>query len=1012
MANKADLVQDNETKFEEHFCHKLEEHGNYNLDKNKDVAINKELCLYFNDLKEFLQNTQPEKLTELQKQYHTAWKEVFQNHFKQALAEKPLFVVLQKGIDVDDLHFDLIYFKPSKASNTNQAELYKNNRFTAIRQWTFGSEGEAQNKSIDIVLLVNGFAIVTIELKNQGTSGDYEEAIKQYLSRDLDLPIFRQPFLHIVCDNDTVKMAAAFGKPPSESNFRDFNMESVNIKPNRAEYPIHYLYEDILLPERLLNYLESYLYPGKGNSWMFPRYHQQRATRRVVDDIKKQIAETGKLNLNYLIQHSTGSGKSSTIVWMVQNLRNAFNGDDSIFDSIVVLTDRINLDDQISKDFQSAILTPGVAEYAEDTADLKKALEDNKKVIISTIHKFSHLKELSDQTNKRICVLIDEAHRSQEGKLHGGLTDTFQTDEKGVEITPEDEQDEFIEEISRKEFPNMAFIALTATPSDKTLEHFGIPKKDEKGELILNKQGNKTWEAFDVYSMDQAIQEGYIMDVAKNIYSYDTLYELNKEVDTKKEYLPMMVLKALRQKAFQNTDIIKEKCNRMVNIFKNKSAHKIDGKAKAMVVTSSRIAACKYKLLMDEEIKRQGLKYKTIIAFSGGVDVDKLELTDDEFTQLGIEGLKGSKFTEDGMNKGHNPKSLKTEDLFEKTDDIRFLIVANKFQTGFSESLLHTMFVDKPLRDKNAVQTLSRLNRIHKGKVDTLVVDFTGSYELIMKAYKKYQNDVTSNKSSDPNQLNELKVALLKFGVFTEQDVLELVELSTSGESKNMPAIAGITFEIKSKFDSDLTREKRDEFRALLGRYIGLFKYINALFNLRDKELFEFQLFCIYLNNKLTNRSNKDLEKELRDVSVVNFSIPEVEIDDDGDDDDPSGGGSGGGGGGSVTSVKETKTVKEVIAEINLQFKAMIGDEGVTIVSEFIEEVVADTSLLEIVVSNKDKPAETVFNTILRDKLNNKLMETIMAKSPEKYDEIMSDEVRPYINRTAYNMLRNAALAA
>jgi type I restriction enzyme R subunit len=1009
MAKKADLVQDNETIFEEWFCNQLEIHGKYRLYKNRDVTINKELCLYLNDLEEFLHNTQEEKLTELQNQYNTGWRVEFLNHFKQALATKQLFEVLQKGIDVGDLHFDLIYFKPNKASNTVQTELYKKNRFTAIRQWTFGSEGEAKRKSLDIVLLVNGFAIVTIELKNQGTSGDYEEAIKQYLDRDLDLPIFRQPFLHIVCDNDTVKMAAAFGKPPSESNFRDFNMDLVNVAPNEAEYPVHYLYHDILLPKRLLNYLESYLYPGKGNSWMFPRYHQLRATRNVVEDIKKQIAETGKLNLNYLIQHSTGSGKSSTIVWMVQNLRNAFDGDNTIFDSVVVLTDRINLDDQISKDFQKAILTPGVAEYAEDTADLKKALEDNKKVIISTIHKFSHLKELSDQTNKRICVLIDEAHRSQEGKLHDGFTDTFQTDEEGVEVSPADEQDKFIEEISRKEFPNMAFIALTATPSDKTLEHFGVPKKDENGELILDKKGNKTWEAFDVYSMDQAIQEGYIMDVAKHIYSYDTLYELNKEVDTKKEYLPMIVLKALRQKAYQDTEIIKEKCNRMVNIFKNKSTHKIDGKAKAMVVTSSRIAACKYKLFMDEEIKRQGLKYKTIIAFSGGVDVDKLELTDEELEQLNIEDLKGSKFTEDGMNKEHNPKSLKTEDLFEETDDIRFLIVANKFQTGFSESLLHTMFLDKPVRDKAAVQTLSRLNRIHPGKVDTLVIDFTGSYQQIMKAYKKYQKDVISTKTSDPNQLNELKAALLKFEIFMQEDVTQLVSLATSGDSKNMPAIAGLTFKIKSKFESDLTREKRDEFRTLMGRYLGIYKYINALFNLRDKELHEFQLFCIYLNNKLTNKSNKDLEKELRDVSVVNFSILEVKIDD-ADDDDPSGGGSGGGG--SVTRVKETKTVKEAIEEINLQFKSMIGEEGVEVVGDFLEDVASDQALVNILVNNRNKDAEKLYNEIIKERLTYKLVNSIMNKSPKKYGEIMEEDVLSYINRTAYNVLRNVANAA
>ena len=1012
MVKQVDLVKDNEDTFEEHFCQELSTHGGYRVRRESKLDTDKKLCLYFDDLEEYLESTQSEKIKQLKIEYHAAWKDQIKDALRQELATKPMFQILQKGLSVGDFHFELISLKPEKSTNTEQEERFKKNRYTAVRQWYFGSEGEAQNQSLDIVLLVNGFAIVTVELKNQGTSGTIEEAIEQYLGRDLDLRIFRQPFLHIVCDNEKVKMAAAFGRPPSERDFRDFNMDLINELPKELEgkdYPVHYLYHDILLPERLLNYLESYLYPGKGNSWMFPRYHQQRATRNVVEDIKKQIAETGKLNLNYLIQHSTGSGKSSTIVWMVQNLRNAFDGDNTIFDSVVVLTDSINLDDQISKDFQKAILTTGVAEYAEDTADLKKALEDNKKVIISTIHKFSHLKDLSDQTNKKICVLIDEAHRSQEGKLHDGVTATFQTDEEGVEVSPADEQDQFIEEISRKEFPNMAFIALTATPSDKTLEHFGVPKKDENGELILDKKGNKTWEAFDIYSMDQAIQEGYIMDVAKHIYSYDTLYELNKEVDTKKEYLPMMVRKALRQKAYQDTNIIKEKCNRMVNIFKNKSAPKIDGKAKAMVVTSSRIAACKYKLLIDEEIKRQGLKYKTIIAFSGGVDVDKLELTDDELKQLNIEDLKGSKFTENGMNKENNPKSLKTEDVFEQTDDIRFLIVANKFQTGFSESLLHTMFVDKPLRDKNAVQTLSRLNRMHKGKDDTLVIDFTGSYEQIMKAYKKYQKDVISNMSSDPNKLNELKAALLKFGIFTQEDVTDLVNLATSGDNKHMHSIAGIIFNIKSKFESYLTREKRDDFRTLMGRYLGIFKYINALFNLKDKELHEFQLFCIYLSNKLTNKSNKDLEKELRDVNVVNFSIPEVEIDDY-DDDEPSGGGNGGGG--SVTRVKETKTVKEVIVEINLQFKSMIGEEGVEVVGDFLEDVASDQVLVNILINNRNKDTEKVYNEILKQKLVDKLVDTIMEKSPGKYSDIMNDNVLPYINRTAYNILQDIANAA
>jgi type I restriction enzyme R subunit len=446
----------------------------------------------------------------------------------------------------------------------------------------------------------------------------------------------------------------------------------------------------------------------------------------------------------------------------------------------------------------------------------------------------------------------------------------------------------------------------------------------------------------------------------------------------------------------------------MLNIFKNKSAHKIDRKAKAMIITSSRVAAVKYKLFMDEELKKQGLKYKTIIAFSGGIDADKLDLSEDEFESLFIANLKGRKFTEDGMNKPHNPQNKKTEELFEQTDNIRFLIVANKFQTGFNEPLLHTMFVDKPLRDKAAVQTLSRLNRMHEGKDDTLVIDFTGSYEQIMKAYKKYQKDVTSNKNSDPKVLTELIIALLNFNIFTNKEVREIVKLATSGDTKNMPVIVGLIHQIKTKFEKDLTRDKRDEFRILMGRYLGVFKYIKALFNIRDKEIIDFYLFLIYLNHKLSNTDSKSLEKELKDVRVVNYSIPELksEVDEDVQN-------SGGGGGyGNITRVKETKTVKEVIEEINLQFKAMIGDEGVEIVGKFLEEVSCDQALIDTVINNKNKDMEKVFEEIMRAKLTEKLTAVIMLNAPEKYDDMMSDKVHPFINRTAYNVLRNVALAA
>lgn len=1001
MANKHKLTQDHEKVFEKHFCHQLEIKGKYRMYLDSEITIHKDLCLYLADLEDFLQSTQQEKLLKLKDQLGSDWKKKFTERFSQELAKLRLYQILKSGIEINGIHFDLVYFQPPRESNKEQKSLYEKNRFTAIRQYHFGED--SQRESFDIALLVNGFVIVTIELKNQGTSGDYTEAIKQYLGRNLSLPIFQHPFLHIVCDNSTVKMAATFSKPPSDKDFRDFNKELVNIPENKREYPVHYLYHDILLPERLLNIMEYYLYPGKNNSWIFPRYHQQRATRVVVEDIKEHIKKYGKLDLRYLIQHSTGSGKSNTIVWMVQNLRNAYVGDDKIFDSIVVLTDRVNLDDQISKDFQKAILTTGVAVYAESSSDLKKALTENKKVIVSTIHKFSYLKDLSDQTGKRICILIDEAHRSQEGSLHDGVTGTFASDEEGIEQEPPDQQEELISEIARKEFPNLAFIALTATPSDKTLEHFG--KK------TIDSEGKPEFAPHDVYSMDQAIAEGYIMDVAQHIYSYDTIYELNKEVDTKKEYPPMMVRKVLRQKAFEDTEIIKEKCKIIIQLFKNESANKIKGKAKAMIVSSSRLAAVKFKLYIDQEIKSGGLKYKSLVAFSGKIDFKAAKLTEEEIKLLDAEKFRTSSFTEDGMNKANNPKNQKTEDVFEENDEVRFLVVANKFQTGFSEALLHTMFIDKPLRDRNAVQTLSRLNRIHPDKVDTLAVDFTNSYEEIMKAYKKYQKDVTTHKSTDPKVLFELKDVLLKFGLFTLSDIEDVAELGRSGDSINMAAIAGIIFRIKENFEKNLSREKRDEFRTLVGRYISIFNYIQALYHIPQRDLWDFQVFLIYLNNKLSNSDYNSLMKEIKDVKVANYAISEIEISkveiNERDNTDSTEKGSS-----YVTVVHKTKTVNEVIEEINLKFKSTITTEGVQIVGEFINDVTHDENLKSIIRNNRDKNPDTVYEEIFREKLSGKLINLIMIRSPELYESITNDKVMPFISKTAYNLLREITLAA
>jgi type I restriction enzyme, R subunit len=486
------------------------------------------------------------------------------------------------------------------------------------------------------------FVIVTIELKNQGTSGTIQDAIEQYLRRNINLPIFQKPFLHIVCDNFKVKIAAAFSKPPSEKDFRDFNKDLINIPPNNREYPVHYLYQDILLPDRILNFIEKFLYVGGDNKWIFPRYHQQRVTKNITEEIKSHFLKTNQLDLKYLIQHSTGSGKSNTIVWLVQNLRTLHANAQKIFSSVVVLTDRLNLDDQISRDFQKAILSEGIASYIDSTEDLRIALETNKQVIISTIQKFTYLKDLSLKSNKRICILIDEAHRSQEGKLHESVTQTFQSDEQGIEDVPiEDVAEKVGDEIEKKRFPNLVFIALTATPSDKTLNHFGKEVRDKS---------TVRHEPHDVYSMKQAIEEGYILDVVKHVYTYDTLYYLNKKLESSKEYPPQLVNRGIRLKVYEDDLIIQDKCERIAKLFHIHSSSKINGKSKAMIVTSSRLAAVKYKTYLDIELKKNKYPYESLVAFTGTVSWISKDEQGNE---------RSENYTEDGMNSTLNPRNEK-----------------------------------------------------------------------------------------------------------------------------------------------------------------------------------------------------------------------------------------------------------------------------------------------------------------------------------------------------------------
>jgi type I restriction enzyme R subunit len=1000
--------KDWERIFEDHFCHQLDTKWGYRIFRDSEITVDKDNCIHWDRLEQFWEDTQRSTLQSVKSELGYEWKKELGKKIKEQLQNKPLFQLLRAGLKVNSqLHLDLLYFKPERTDNKDQEAQYQKNIFSVIRQYHFTSAANARQQeddrqSIDIVICLNGFTIITVELKHTLAGQSVKDAVEQYTLRDTERSIFYHAFVHIASDDEKAKIATTFSKPPTKEDFREFNTGLLNKKIAGDDYAVQYLYNEILEPDSVLNFIERYLY-GTTQNWIFPRYHQQRCVKRIYEDISTHYSKKKSLNLRYLIQHSAGSGKSNTIVWLVQNLRNLHIKNQKLFDHIIILTHRINLDDQISKDFLKAIGQTGVVGYCKNTNDVRLALGQrpdnyrnieipvNAPVIVTILHKFSFLKDLADQSGKKICFIIDEAHTNQEGKLHEKMVDVFddatgQTVRQKIEEET-DEQEELIEEISRKEFPNLCFIALTATPSDKTIQHFG-------------QEGR----AFDVYSMDEAIAEKYILDVAKNIITYETLYELNYKLpdDHKQnEYPTLQVYRALKLKAFEDDEVIKEKCKIIVSIFKDKTAEKIEGKAKSMVVTSSRLSAVKYKKFLDEELKKRGLKWKTLVAFSGQINYN------------------GAFYSETEMNRPNNPQSVKIEDCFEKGDDIRFLIVANKFQVGFSEKMLHTMFVDKALQDRNAVQTISRLNRVYPGKKnDTLTVDFTNSYDKIIKAFKKYQSNVESHKEANPDDLYKIKDELLKRGIFTLEDVEDCIRLFNSDNASDVAPLSVLLTKIKGILQAKADSDKQREFRTLLARYVSLFGFIRALFRLRlkDKILIDFHIFASLLYKKLDpTMSAEDLEAEIAKVKLKTFDIEKIAegVQEPEDGDDNGEGGNGGGqAGGSVTSVRPMATVEEVVIAINLRFKERVSPEGVTVVENYLQALQKDDDLKTTIKNNLTQDERQVYDLVIKGIMDKLYTDYIINHSPQHYGELTKDNIQGFINQSAYKMLREIMRAA
>jgi len=954
------MVRPTEEKFEDHFCNRLEAHS-YRQRQNKDIDLK------FNTddvlLVEFLEKTQKEEVKEIKDILGSDWFKKVKEVIQEELKNKKLFEIFKEGISVESIPFKLIFFKPETTYNKEQLEKYKSNIFSYVRQFHFRKSQE----SIDIVLFLNGLALITIELKSPFNGQVVDDAVVQYIAdRDKSLKIFKTPILHITADTKRVKVVTEFLRNTVD-DFVWFNKELEN-PIIEDEFQVEYLYNEILTPETLIETIEHYLFcfdfkfpDGKKiRTFFFPRYHQRRTVINLTTDIIKKYKRNKKLDLKYLIQHSAGSGKSYTIAVIQKFLRYIHIDNEPIFNSILILTDRVNLDSQLKGTVGSSETQKDLVAFVDTTPELADALNKNTKVIISTIQKFSvkKLNEiLEEQKGKKICFIIDEAHRSQSGKLQRHLLGHFEEED-----TEEDKR--YFQTFLKRRFPNFVFIALTATPSSKTLTMFGEP--------------------FDVYSMDQAEQEGYILNVSDNIVTYSTLFQLSEKLKSEDEYPPLIVAKKLKSKAFEDTKMITTKLGIILKIFDAHTKYAIkNNSAKTMIVTSSRRSAVKYRIILDKILKERKLNYKALVAFTGSVLLSNEDVN-------GLYVSNKDSFTEKNMNKIHDD----VEEEFKKPE-YRFLIVANKFQYGFNEPLLHTMFLDKTVSDINAVQTISRLNRIYPNKNDTLTVDFTNSYKNIIKAFHKFKKEVNDYTGVNVKELPDLYNELLKKNVFTRNDINDFKKAYIEGmDSIKLDNIAS---RVEKNLNSKYSIDERRTFRSNLNKFNKTFNYLNNLIKINDNELKDFVLFSYYLHKFLNPEGkSRKLDEELKQVYLKTHRIKlekqkpmileksSLRY-------------------GSKRDVHYA-TVKEVVEAINTRYKMLTTDNEKAIIEDYINNILKDEEIKADLEGNKGKNLEKVYEAMISKKLSQRFIDFFIEHNPEKLTEYLQTGINKFINLEAFKL--------
>ena len=815
-------------------------------------------------LVDFVQTTQPKAWERFERMCNSDPTAKFAKVFNDAVDRLGIVAVLKHGFKHRGIPFKVVFFKPESGLNETAAERYAKNVCRCIRQFHFAETG---NQTIDMVLDVNGIPLVGIELKDQFTGQDVENAMRQWREdRDPRCRCFKfntRMVAFFAVDLANVYMttrlegAKTFFLPFNQGSAGAGNDGGAGNPANPDGYATSHLWEVTLQKDSLLDIVNKFLHlevkeetelDARGNEVrrrkeriIFPRYHQLDSVRKVIADVRAN--GTGK---NYLVQHSAGSGKSNSIAWTAYRLASLFVNDAPLFDSVVVVTDRRVLDSQLQETisrFDHAVGSVVTIGKDKTSADLRDAINGGARLIVSTLQKFPVIYEQVESEGKRFAIIVDEAHSSQTGtsalKLKSTLADKRGALEEYAEIEAEAEdaaadwEDQLADELaSHGRHRNLTFVAFTATPKEQTLEIFGDEWPDG------------SFHPFHVYSMRQAIEEGFIMDPLANYVSYSEAVELARTVPDNPDVPSSPTLKLLRKYKELHPYALGQKAEIIVETFRNVTRTKIRGKGKMMVVTASRLATVRYYHEIKRYMQKKGYDdIEVLVAFSGGISDP-------------ADGPDGPEYTEPSLNVGHDGQRVaesQTKAEFHNYGDV--LIVAEKYQTGFDEPLLHTLVVDKKLKDVKAVQTLCRVNRIHPDKEDTYILDFVNKPEDIQKAFGRFYTETSLSEQINTDLLYQVQTDIRGYGLYDESDIEAAAEIVfTDGKGKSQSNVQGKLASVLRPavaHYNELDDDSRYQVRRKVRSFCKWYTYITQIVRMFDRNLHKEYVYLSYLRHLL-----------------------------------------------------------------------------------------------------------------------------------------------------------------